>query len=141
MTGGKTKRLLAWLTKNMTRRVVRDATDAIYLIRYYVIRTSRFEITLHQFLRSDPDPRLHNHPWQWAISLLIVGGYVEERLEDNRIRSRTLRVGRFNPIRDSTFHRVSALLDSDAWSVFIHGRRIREWHFLEADFSNEIDPA
>ncbi|MGN6103684.1 MAG: hypothetical protein ACTHU0_01140, partial [Kofleriaceae bacterium] len=40
-----------------------------------------FRPMLHRFHRPDVDQHLHNHPWKWAVSLILSGSYVEERFD------------------------------------------------------------
>lgn len=48
-----------------------------YLRRWFVIPHNKFlNIYLHQFLRSDDDRALHDHPW-WNVSWLLEGNYYE----------------------------------------------------------------
>lgn len=133
------RRVLEWLTRRLPCRVVRDkSNNSIYLVRYYVFRSAPIELALHHILRSDGDPRLHNHPWQWAASLILIGGYVEERLGDDMlIVARHFRAGNVNAIDRSTFHRVSELLSKDAWTLFLHGRRKNDWHFRDSPMEDE----
>ena len=51
-----------------------------YLERYTLLNLgpTRGRVYLHRFLRGDEDRELHNHPW-YAISLILVAGYLEER--------------------------------------------------------------
>jgi hypothetical protein len=65
-------------------RVLARAPDVIigghdnpYLLRWFIIpRNPIFNIYLHQFLRSDDDRALHDHPWPWC-SILLRGSYAE----------------------------------------------------------------
>jgi hypothetical protein len=135
-------------------RVITNDDGAPYLGRIYLLRAFRSVLPgvfLHRFFRSDGDRELHNHPWKWAVSLVLAGGYREERLEDkygSPIVERVLRPGRLNFIRGSTFHRVE-LLDEErgAWSLFIAGPRPdagTTWGFLDTDtgrFETELERA
>lgn len=84
---------------------------------------------LHRFHRGDDEQELHNHPWRWAVSLILAGGYVEERRCDGgEVKTRIVRPGRLNVIRSDDFHRVE-LLDEDAWSLFLVGPKFQGWGF------------
>jgi len=84
---------------------------------------------LHRFHRSDVDNELHNHPWRGAVSLMLVGGYSEERRgKDNVVRRRLILPGQLNFIGHDTYHRVD-LIDGDAWSLFIVGPKVSSWGF------------
>jgi len=83
---------------------------------------------------------MHNHPWPWSLSLILVGGYAEERTDffpdepelhpANAIHTRYYYPGYFNFITHTTLHRVD-LLEKDAWSLFFTGWRSkkRSWGF------------
>jgi hypothetical protein len=47
-----------------------------YLRRWYVIRTEKFGLFVHQFVRSDEDRALHDHPWNFIV-IPIWRGYIE----------------------------------------------------------------
>jgi hypothetical protein len=98
-------------------------------------------VFLHRFFRSDADRCPHNHPWRWSISLILTGGYIEERV-DRDTGARTYRTRRplsFNVIRENDFHKAT-LLDTEkgCWTLFVAlGHRQtqpgHEWGFLDPD--------
>lgn len=79
---------------------------------------------LHYFYRGDGDRELHSHPWSWACSLVLWGGYVEHRDDEGKISARPVLPGAVNRIDGATFHRVELLRDG-AWTLFLAGR---SWH-------------
>jgi len=88
-------------------------------------------VYLHYFYRSDHDRELHNHPWEWACSLVLSGGYIEIREDSWRER----RPGETNMLFSDTFHRVE-LCDEfvGCWSLFVAGPRMPEpWGFITED--------
>jgi len=112
-------------------------------------------ILLHRFHRSDDDLALHNHPWRWAISLILAGGYREEKRvveattdprqvaydkggayesldRGHHVEVREFHPGDINVLTSDTFHRVD-LLDTDAWSLFITGPKFASWGFWDRD--------
>lgn len=149
------RRILSWLTSKLDPPRVLASRDGLspYLSRWYLTPSPRmsdgswpwtpgggprdgivwpmreFGIYLHQFHRGDDDTDLHNHPWRWAVSIILAGGYIEERrTADDHVDVRTVRPGRINIIRASDFHRVE-LLERDAWSFFIAGPKFSSWGF------------
>lgn len=101
-------------------------------------------VYLHQFLRSDDDRALHDHPWANA-SLLLRGCYVEHTIAAGGIHERHwLQAGDWR-IRWSgrLAHRVEltraiAIVDGQTvnvgdelpcWTLFITGPRYRQWGF------------
>lgn len=100
-------------------------TDGIYLRRWWIIPRNRvFNIYLHQFLASDDDRALHDHPWL-NVSCLLRGRYIEVTPSGERLRSP------FRPVfrRATALHRVVLINGSPVWSLFITGPVIREWGF------------
>jgi hypothetical protein len=98
-------------------------------------------VFLHHFRDSDQEVELHNHPWELALSLILAGGYAEERRVPDRFAIdsdaatdhwttvlREVRPGTWNAIRKDDFHRVT-LYEHDAWSLFITGKKAQSWSF------------
>lgn len=116
-----------------------------YLTRYFLFRHSTategmdrhdnpppWGLYLHHFHRSDDDSALHNHPWKWAVSLILKGGYSEERRVGDRVIRRKLEPGDLNILTDKDFHRAD-LLDTKggAWSLFLVGPITQSWGFWD----------
>lgn len=93
-------------------------------------------IYLHRFHRSDSDRELHSHPWRWALSLILVGGYREERRRGLKVVSRDVKAGQFNYIRHSDRHRVD-LLAPDGWSLIVVGPKVSSWGFWSRETLEE----
>lgn len=90
---------------------------------------SPISLYIHHFHRSDVDRELHNHPWEWALSFILSGGYREERrVGRNRVIGRDVLPFTLNWITDKDFHRVD-LLEKDAWSLFLTGPKSYSWGF------------
>ncbi len=142
------RRLVIAIGERLIRRVAgtREADFVIgghanpYLRRWWLIPRNRFfNVYLHQFLRSDDDRALHDHPWANA-SILLRGGYLEHlpgvdgRDELRLLLAPAVRVrwsGRLS-------HRIELLVDAvvdgipqerSCWTLFITGPRYREWGF------------
>jgi hypothetical protein len=114
----------------MKIRVISDKDGKPYLVRYYLLNCKYlgFSIFLHHFISPDNDRALHDHPWKWALSLILSGGYIEQRLTGYRAIQR----GNFNLIKPKDFHRIEALdCYQQTWSLFIAGPHYRDWGFLD----------
>lgn len=86
-------------------------------------------VYLHQFLRSDDDRALHDHPWLFNCSALLRNAYLEHTIDRGGVHVRTLLLAgewrfRWGPAP----HRVE-LCAGPCWTLFITGPRIREWGF------------
>lgn len=103
--------------------------DDHYLRRWFVIpRNAIFNIYLHQFIRSDDDRALHDHPW-WNVSLLLDGEYVEHTMPQGGVNLRKLYKAGDLKFRTARYaHRVE-LTAGSCWSLFITGPRVRDWGF------------
>jgi len=157
------RRFLTWLSRRFPERVIptREGGDP-YLSRFYLFGGPRnfkgafdaageptvdvewkelpFNLYLHKFHRGDDDQALHRHPWRWAVSLILAGGYSEERrvLADRSllpphcyaVERREVRPWTLNFIRGDDFHRVD-LLEEDCWSLFLAGPRASSWSFWD----------
>lgn len=94
---------------------------------------------LHYFHRPDYDRRLHNHPYSWALSRVLRGGYIERRAyvyanevtadpgtEKYLVRHVGDRIG----FSEYVFHRITGVAPN-TWTLFRAGpRHGRGWRFL-----------
>lgn len=101
-----------------------------YMLRWHLIPRNRwFNVYLHKFLRDDDDRAMHDHPW-WFVSIMLAGSYLEHT-EAGDVRRRRPSVA----FRSATHrHRVELTKDSagdpiPCWTLFITGRKVREWGF------------
>jgi hypothetical protein len=92
---------------------------------------SPFSIYLHHIHRGDEDRQLHNHPWAWSFSLILSGGYLEERRIKNGVVRRTLAPLVIHWIGHDTFHRIDTLGKSGAWTLFVVGPKVSGWGFWD----------
>jgi hypothetical protein len=99
-----------------------------YMRRWWIIPRNRFfNIYLHQFLRSDDDRALHDHPWI-NLSILLDGDYTEHTIEAGGVRKAVhYSVGDWKFRRAKAAHRIE--IESPCWSLFITGPIVREWGF------------
>ncbi|MFC3674704.1 hypothetical protein [Ferrovibrio xuzhouensis] len=109
--------------------IIIGGNDKPYLKRWYVIPRNRWlNVYLHQFLRSDDDRALHDHPWV-NCSILLANEYTEVLPTIGATTtSRILRPGSVVFRRPRAAHRV-LLHAGPAVTLFLTGPRIREWGF------------
>jgi hypothetical protein len=152
------KYLLFWLSGFLPCRIINEK-DRPYLERYYLCTLFNVRYYLHRFVGSDPDRGVHDHPWPWAVSVVLAGWYWDERrgIEQNDI-ARALaefngttglvrrRVRWFNWLTGDTFHRVvlpnilrRKWVDGryvknaaqPCWTLFFHSTvKSKAWGFL-----------
>lgn len=104
-----------------------------YMRRWWIIPRNRFiNVYLHEFLRSDDERALHDHPW-WNISILMDGAYTEHLPGGERV-DRTAPAVVIRSAKHA--HRIQVPLTvanlgrAKAVTLFITGPKIREWGFL-----------
>lgn len=145
----KARDWLSRLLSGQPHQIIGGPADP-YLRRWYVIpRNPVLNVYVHQFLRSDDDRALHDHPW-WFVSLILKGGYTEVTADGRTPRSGVVG-GRYKgwdrtiAFRPATFrhrvelwpaveHRNPFLQRRDhrvlpCWTLIITGRRSRTWGF------------
>lgn len=118
--------------------IIGGAADP-YLRRWWLIPRNRFfNVYLHQFLHSDEDRALHDHPWI-NLSILLRGRYIEVTPGERLLRDAGAIIlrgprsqHRVELISDATVANISAILPGftkECWTLFITGPRLRNWGF------------
>jgi hypothetical protein len=152
------ERFLMWLPC-FASHTIRDAQGDAYLLRKYLL-PKRFTgawwpgVFLHKFYQSDTDRCPHNHPWRFAISLILTGGYTDRRFKLWPAGIKPLKLyptpagfwGRcvrapwsFNVIRATDYHKAELLEpDRGCWTLFVaFGHKTAEagseWGFIDPD--------
>jgi len=134
-------KFLYWFTGKLKCRII-SSDGSPYLERYYLCTIFGLRFFIHRFVASDPDRGLHDHPWKWALSLILSGGYTELKIRKgfaSYLCSFKRKPGRFNYISGNTFHRVLLNQKQEAWSLFAHGERIKDWGFLTYETRDEMN--
>lgn len=103
-------------------------------------------VFLHRMEAPDPGVDLHDHPW-WFVSLVLRGGYTEERAAvreaaffadvAERFPVSTHRgivterpAGSIKSMRLDECHRIIRLTGRTSWSLVITGPVVRRWGFF-----------
>ena len=128
------RRIVAWLVRCYAFRRPPDfvigGPENPYLRRWHLLKTRWLRVYVHQILRDDDDRALHDHPWRNATWVLETG-----YLEVTPSGRRELRApGDLVVRRAEAAHRIELLENRDgapltAWSLFVTGRKTREWGF------------
>lgn len=144
-----------FIAGHCTAREIRGPGGELYLTRYRLFGwlpgdpPKPLSLYLHRFHREDDDRELHNHPWTFAVSFILAGGYHEELVGSIEpplgsclwphrrlaITKRTVerKPGRINFLRGDTFHRVSEIPKApgrETWTLFLAGPKASGWGFL-----------
>ena len=131
------RRFLRWLASRLQCREI-HGEQGLYLSRYHIYgwmpgdtRSYPFGIYLHRFHTPDQDQTApHSHPWKWAVSLILTGGYREERMRvTGEMATCELRAPALNRIAADDFHVVERLY-GETCTLFITGPKASSWGFL-----------
>ena len=126
--------ILYRITARLPCRFIDGDEGDPYLERYYLWGAFGWHAYFHRFVDSDPDRGLHDHPWSRAVSLVLSGGYDEQRpskADPDRVSVRTIRPFRWNLLRGEDYHRIILRDGHTAWTLFIHGPRTKGWGFMQ----------
>lgn len=105
-----------------------------YLTRVLTPRVFGYRLMLHNIHKPDNEQHPHNHPWRHSWSLILTGGYWDERVIDHDTAVTGLRIfdaGDINPIDATDFHRIDCVYEN-TWTLFLAGERVQDWGFLVA---------
>ena len=121
---------LNWLDKLGRKRVIMDRYEnEPYLTRYYLFLKDRkwfpFNVFLHNFHKGDLDD-LHDHPWPY-FTLILRGGYWEHTVSGTHWRG----PGHFRICTPRSLHRIELAPNTDVWTLFIPGPKLRDWGFIK----------
>lgn len=118
------------ITDRLPVKVLQRPGEPRYVEWYHVATPLRlFRIHIHRFVGDDPDG-VHDHPWDWALSFLLLGEYDEDRRGRGFIL-RTVRRTFGYAMTGDTFHRVRLPAGQrEVWSLFIFGPYTKAWGFL-----------
>lgn len=113
-------------------KVIEGVDGSPYLSRWTLLDfgDDHGRVYLHRFHRGDEDQELHTHPWAWAASLILIGGYVEYRRLGEGVGWKALRPGQINVFLADTAHRIE-LVDGDAWTLVFAGPIVGSWGFWD----------
>jgi hypothetical protein len=125
--------LLLRISAHRPCRFIDGDSGQPYLERYYLFGAFGWNAYLHRFVDSDPDRGLHDHPWNRAVSLVLTGGYEElsPSPDPERTGCRFIAPWSLNFLRGEDFHRVLLRAGRPAWTLFVHGPRVKGWSFLQ----------
>lgn len=101
-----------------------DGEMSLYMRRFYIFKVFGYAAFIHKIYRSDEDRFMHDHPWPF-VTVILKNGYREE------IPGRTRLITAPAIVKHSAtdLHRLHLLEGNPTWSIFLHGRRCREWGF------------
>jgi hypothetical protein len=86
-------------------------------------------IRVHHICLPDDARDLHDHPWN-ARTIILKGGYLEQRLEGSSMVFYERLAGDTAKIKFGEYHTIESLQPGGAWTLFITGKYRGTWGFL-----------
>jgi hypothetical protein len=122
---------MTWYKRIATSRppdFIIGGEDDPYMRRWWIIpRNKWFNIYLHEFLHSDEDRALHDHPWV-NMSILLEGTYWEHTISYGGVHKvKQYSAGDIKCRGPRFAHRIE--IKEPCWTLFITGPVVREWGF------------
>ena len=115
--------------------------DKLYLTRYYLWGNGSgkgFELYLHKLHQVDSFRWLHNHPWPWFLSLVLVNRYIQETYDTVTRENRTETIRWINLFRNTTrYHSISELPKGTAVSLVVVPPKSHDYEWGYWDHENE----
>lgn len=114
---------------------LRHESGEPYLIRYVLAGVDclehhdpgcKYHVFLHEIHTADSDRENHSHPWAKSYSLILQGGYIEQRFG---LHTRHYGVGDVNQLALDDYHSIKSVQDGTT-TLFIGGPAVADWGFL-----------
>lgn len=86
---------------------------------------------IHEIHSADSDRHLHDHPWAWAHSTILAGGYTEKRRGHTfqALQYTHYSAGDLVQLRARHWHCIQSVLPGTV-TLFLAGPRVQDWGFL-----------
>lgn len=123
-----------WLLRRLKTEDIVGDDGSLYLRRYFLLKTDRLKIYIHNIERSDDDRGLHCHPWNF-VSIILKGRYWEvtpdsiEPLPGETAPRGAKYWGRFSVIKHKAEDAHRLILHDPVWTLVFLGKKRREWGF------------
>ena len=146
-------------SRNLQGRIIVDSKNSVYLRRFRIDgwmpgdpkqedlpdnQKRLYNVYLHHIVRADEDTLMHNHPWEWAESLILCGGYTEmygvlceEETENLKAKiitqpnwKRYFGAGTRNTLGHTDYHNITNV-DRGTWTLFVCGMKTKSWGFYD----------
>jgi len=112
---------------------IKSKEGILHFRRWRILSTPWFNIYIHEIFKADEDLHLHDHPWNYR-SYIIKGSfeelYTNSEYYRNVIQAQSVRSGMIVKRLATTFHKVEKIHSSKIVTLFITGRKFRDWGYL-----------
>ncbi len=117
-------KLFRWL---FMVKEIKSKSGELHFRRYRIFWTPWFALYIHRIYKADEDEHMHSHPWQFFISYVLSGGYVENT---NLIGKEYLvkTAGSIGGRWWHEYHRLPYIIEPTTTCVFVVGNEPWGYH-------------
>ena len=115
-----------------------------YLTRYYLVGNGSgrgFEVYVHNMHKVDQFRWLHNHPWNWFLSIVLSGYYVQDIFNRRTNHSKKQNIRLVNLFRGlHRYHAIRELPKGEAWTLVLvpPKKKAFEWGYWNPESQSHI---
>lgn len=121
------------LRKLFLEKEIISREGVIHFRRWRLLSLPWFSIYIHQIFKEDQDKYLHDHPWDY-FNLILKGSYTEEYSFSMKHYTRKLNFLNYSFNDSYRFHKIHSLNSKLVTTLFITGRRKREWGYKIGEY-------
>lgn len=123
--------ILYILRKIFLVKEIKSKSGELHFQRWRIIWTPWFAVYIHRIFMADNDMFMHDHPWDY-FSMVLHGSYNEitpDTMRPGHAKDVILLPGFCTKRKAESFHKIGTLNTESVTTLFITGRRRREWGF------------
>lgn len=115
----------------LTKEII-SKEGVLHFRRWRLISTKYFSVYIHEIFKADEDKHLHDHPWNY-ISITLTGKFGEfsrESIDPLSLKYNILSSSSIVTRKATTFHKIQILLSNKVTTLFITGKKHRDWGYV-----------
>lgn len=106
-------------------KTITSKTGELFFERWAIFEIQHFcALYIHRIHKSDRDPHLHTHPWNF-VGLILKGAYIERTVEAVRLRS----FGSISCAGRNFCHKIDEIVKGPVYSLFFVFGRHKPWYY------------
>lgn len=114
---------------------IKSKAGVLHFQRWRIVYTPWFAVYIHRIFKSDSDLFMHDHPWDY-FSMVLFGSYNEitpDTMRPGQGKNVILLPGFCSRRKAEAFHKIGSLNTKSVTTLFVTGRRRRDWGFMVGD--------
>ncbi len=110
---------------------IKSKEGELHFKRWQILSTPWFSIYIHGIYKADEDEHLHDHPWNY-FSFILWGYFTEISAMpygNDQPKETLMHPFSFVKRKAETFHKIKKLHSTSIYTLFIIGKRKRNWGY------------